>query len=890
MEKMQEERALKLQKREKQKLMRELHRIEEGINKLKQMEESDDDGGETGSHRSGESASCPAALPPEDAKKITAADLQIGGSGVPDAIDPLEIKSHISKLSLRSGEAIADTVTEKEAPTDKVVELEKESQQHVKDAMAERSISPSASASSSVAPSDKAIVDGGIPFIEQGAEQKSTKSSDSPKTPESDKDSEQVDVSREHHAGPATLQLHGEASQHSSSCGASSKSSSDEQVLIEEAEVAEGEVAFKVDIWEIAAKPGRLVDADSRADPERKDASAVDDHSTTSPTTSVFGVVQSSEADPLIGSASEKLAEDVCLVENVEASEISTETGKPTIRGGHSVNRDAGHDSRMVNMTKPEVKTNVAEEIISEVMEDLLKDSLQVAQNASVAMGAEPALRHPAPALPLQSVIAEMWTEEAPASPHPFHPQNIALLEINDGADSEGKTPPAPRRTPPENFGEEPPSDAKSASSSGSDDSLGQHLAPKASPVKGDERLPFSSLTSGGEKAAPQIAPKDAAPPRPPSPPPDMRSAAATGTDGTVEPRVFRGRDEAAAVITEDLMQMLLGEVWQELRPAAETPAAGRRGAGVQRERPSKPKDLEDRAVRPKRHKYQQDTSDLSLSSSGGIDTSESLVEPFVAALLQELGVTDEDSPVQMPLPPVESWLPHVLEVMRSREGLAHKEAASQDAHGDQQVSRSSDAPRAAEASQSETPVSPTRRRGALSEDASREQDVASWTRLLAEALIEIAGEEVKAEPRVLGWRRPGYGESPLSRFKAQQVAEGRAARPQQTWRKVKARLAEVVRLGCRPDGLEAVSGNPITGGGALDSDLQHFGPTFGDSVGKIDEGIDQLLEEEICADEASWLDIGGDVIQVKNQVVQMIFHDLIEETVLEIHKIWSDP
>jgi len=57
---------------------------------------------------------------------------------------------------------------------------------------------------------------------------------------------------------------------------------------------------------------------------------------------------------------------------------------------------------------------------------------------------------------------------------------------------------------------------------------------------------------------------------------------------------------------------------------------------------------------------------------------------------------------------------------------------------------------------------------------------------------------------------------------------------------------------------------------------------------GNIDEGIDQLIEDDIIADEASWLDIGDDVVQVKNQVVAMIFADLIEETAREIQNLWS--
>jgi hypothetical protein len=235
---------------------------------------------------------------------------------------------------------------------------------------------------------------------------------------------------------------------------------------------------------------------------------------------------------------------------------------------------------------------------------------------------------------------------------------------------------------------------------------------------------------------------------------------------------------------------------------------------------------------------------------------------------MKALGVTDEESPVQMPVADLSSWLPSIIEVMRARESAAKTT--------DSELEVGEGVPRAAEASLAEDPLSPS----AASRRASREHDMESWTRLLADALVEIAGEEVKAEPRVLGWRRPGYGEPPLSRFRAQQAAEGKAARPQQTWKNVKAKLEEATRFAIKSDTLgDSTSGN-ITAGG-LD-DLQSLG-----AIGNIDEKIDQLIEEGIAADEASWLDIGNDVVQVKNQVVQMIFSDLLEETAAEIQKLW---
>jgi hypothetical protein len=226
-----------------------------------------------------------------------------------------------------------------------------------------------------------------------------------------------------------------------------------------------------------------------------------------------------------------------------------------------------------------------------------------------------------------------------------------------------------------------------------------------------------------------------------------------------------------------------------------------------------------------------------------GVDTlwMETMVEPFMEAVLKQLGVTDQEAVVQLPLAPTSMWLPAVTEVMRHRESLTPPPAS---------------------------PSSPGTS-GSLSGHA--DCDVASWTKLLADFFIELATEEVKAEPKVLGWRRPGYFRLP----KELRVADARDTRPQKTWKKVMARLEEVIRSNCRIDGF----GDTTTIAGALENELH--GP------GNIDEGIDQLLEDQVLADEASWLDIGNDVVQVKNQIVAMIFSDLIEETAVEIQGMW---
>jgi hypothetical protein len=646
-----------------------------------------------------------------------------------------------------------------------------------------------------------------------------------------------------------------------------------------------------------------------------------------------------------------KTSEEASLAEssNPEVVEVGAES-QPE---GHRASDTATTERTTDTAKSEENKATVVEQVLTSVMDDLLDDSLQVAQSAR----SEPALRYPTPNATFNvAAITEMFTEDSKSE--------------SDSADSERKTPPGSRRTLPEKLAEDPeavakkaalkakseaakamelastavtaeqaeaaseaarnaaefaqqahaaaqkahalveaarsrgfqqageeeaaaattptattptkttmpvkpnlsgedsPSDAKSTSSS-SDSSLGREL--QAINAKTDTRVPFGSL-SGGDIAAPQkIASSPKEPPRPPSPPPsDMRSAATTaGGDAAGEYRVFRSRDEVADLVTGDLIQMLLTEAF-ELHPVDNSsPRKNRRGHSDEL-RGSKTIAIGDRSP-PKRpvSLTAKDAEDkTNRQGYPGIDTSESLVAPFFASVMKALGVTDEESPVQMPVADLSSWLPSIIEVMRARESAAKTT--------DSELEVGEGVPRAAEASLAEDPLSPS----AASRRASREHDMESWTRLLADALVEIAGEEVKAEPRVLGWRRPGYGEPPLSRFRAQQAAEGKAARPQQTWKNVKAKLEEATRFAIKSDTLgDSTSGN-ITAGG-LD-DLQSLG-----AIGNIDEKIDQLIEEGIAADEASWLDIGNDVVQVKNQVVQMIFSDLLEETAAEIQKLW---
>jgi len=161
-----------------------------------------------------------------------------------------------------------------------------------------------------------------------------------------------------------------------------------------------------------------------------------------------------------------------------------------------------------------------------------------------------------------------------------------------------------------------------------------------------------------------------------------------------------------------------------------------------------------------------------------------------------------------------------------------------------------------------------------------REGEIVSFAHLLADTLVEVACEDVKLGPRTTGWRRLDFGEPPLSRYWAKEAADVHMTASQQNWRRVRTRVSESVRCGCKFD----TGDNDGAGAaGNLDSDAHGF------SLMNIDEGIDALLEEEICNDEISWLDTTNEERLVKNQIAHMIFSELVEETVGEMLEIWPD-
>mmetsp|Transcript_72492 Transcript_72492/g.172822 ORF Transcript_72492/g.172822 Transcript_72492/m.172822 type:complete len:842 (-) Transcript_72492:159-2684(-) len=147
---------------------------------------------------------------------------------------------------------------------------------------------------------------------------------------------------------------------------------------------------------------------------------------------------------------------------------------------------------------------------------------------------------------------------------------------------------------------------------------------------------------------------------------------------------------------------------------------------------------------------------------------------------------------------------------------------------------------------------------------------------LLADAILEVAAEQQQppVEPRRLGWQRPAFGEPPLTRFREieRKRKEGEPQLSGKTWNQIRALLEEVFSMSRSPPATETT--NFV---GSIDSTADIT----------ADDRLELLVMEEIYADEASWLDVGGDVEVVKNQVAHLIFSDLVDDTLEEIKRLW---
>uniref|UniRef100_A0A7S1AVJ9 DUF4378 domain-containing protein n=1 Tax=Noctiluca scintillans TaxID=2966 RepID=A0A7S1AVJ9_NOCSC len=316
------------------------------------------------------------------------------------------------------------------------------------------------------------------------------------------------------------------------------------------------------------------------------------------------------------------------------------------------------------------------------------------------------------------------------------------------------------------------------------------------------ERSPFSFK---------DVAPS---PPRPASPPPDRR----LGSEGKSEGKSgSRKRHQAVDTVEREVFEILVDEICTDLSATDPVPVVPKQRSRSRSRSPSRAGGV--------RSPGGSSPAPSPTPKAEAIDTSEVTAKSFLDIVQNVLGGSDEDNVATTLSGPLDSWFPRVLEQMQ-KESSSKKELN-------------------------------------LEAKATRDKDTEGWTRLLAEALVEVSGEEPRPEPRKLGWRRPVFGEQPLARFRAQQ-ADGHGE-PKNTWARASNRLQEVVRFGSKA-------------GEENNHEMD---------VSNIDENITSLIDEEICIDDASWQDISNDVKLVKNQIVQMIFSDLVDEMAEEIQSLW---
>lgn len=219
---------------------------------------------------------------------------------------------------------------------------------------------------------------------------------------------------------------------------------------------------------------------------------------------------------------------------------------------------------------------------------------------------------------------------------------------------------------------------------------------------------------------------------------------------------------------------------------------------------------------------------------------------------LQLLGVESESDPVVLPLRPTEEWLPTMVEDMMKQQEVGQPLAA-------------------------------------LGNNSRHERDLVAFVKFLGEVLVEIVSEEVKVGPRNLGSRRRGSGELSLAaRVRAKQREKGLALKPQLTWGQVRSRWFDDVRSGRRIGDVQSEDARGADMELANDEAWIRCDEASVHNRNRPERLMDALLDEEISADEARWLDSADDYKDVKNQVVQLIFSDLIDETAMELQSIWN--
>jgi len=463
-----------------------------------------------------------------------------------------------------------------------------------------------------------------------------------------------------------------------------------------------------------------------------------------------------------------------------------------------------------------------ADELTQRFIEEWIEEEACSAHALSTMGGAEPALRQPTP-VAAASLLTDMFVEDGASSVEsdtavaiaPHYSEALSSdqqVKTTNGFQSE-------LRDIISTLSARSDEDLASCSSSpsGSPEFKSDVLHGKNKQQKLGVRVDVDRQDSGDVDILNLAVPKDAGPPRPPSPPPDVQSASACVTNA----------EETSNLIASELLEMLLSEVWAEL---AEKSGALPSSIPSNLEKTSSMVDGND-------HVLGVDMPSGPGPPPGhlGIDTP-STVAKFVDAALEALGIPDKASMVTLPNKPINMWLPAAIAIMKQGGHIpsTHKMNTSTTGSG------------------------------------AHEKDIMSWLRLLADTLVEIANQKEKVDSQLLGWHRPGW---------RRPCHKDQAASPKSlTWESVSSQLQEAFGFGRRAD-----IGDDIAWGGGASGSRDADG-SYGFN---IDEGVDALLEE-IYTDEASGLDIDGDVKEVKNQVMQMIFDDLIQETAAEIRDLWS--
>eukprot|EP00928_Gymnodinium_smaydae_P056961 TRINITY_DN4023_c0_g1_i5.p1 TRINITY_DN4023_c0_g1~~TRINITY_DN4023_c0_g1_i5.p1 ORF type:complete len:2876 (-),score=422.32 TRINITY_DN4023_c0_g1_i5:253-8880(-) len=422
-----------------------------------------------------------------------------------------------------------------------------------------------------------------------------------------------------------------------------------------------------------------------------------------------------------------------------------------------------------------------------------------------------------------------------PIAPIAVAAAGIADLLIEDGASSAG-------------------SDNKRAVGAGV---VGEEIGSSCASDDGGSVSPVSSA----DHLAPESSDADGPPPRPPSPPPDnlrtmgsaprpLAGATMVGASApSAEALSVKAGQKLVATpqgdvdhITGEVLEMLLGEICTELDEIRGAHGSCR----LTEKRRSRTQNNE--VSQPSTHSGLVTPASHAVSRASAIAADVRRL-PDAAAVMpvifELLDVKDESESVMLPLPPLDEWKPKVVEAMLTRFG--------------------------------ET------------DDSESERAVASRTRLLVDAAVEIAMEEVKPKPRLLGWNRPGFGEHPLSKFQEQQGAGTSQLR---SWAEVRTYVEEALKASTQTSDVRAPDGEgDAAAGGAVAVTVAATDELAGGqatSPANVEECIDALLDEEIYRDEASWLDIGRDVTKVQSQIVQLIFADLVEEVAAEINCIWN--